>query len=300
MCKVAMVGKVDDQNRSDVWVFMQLLGELMSEGNTDGLGYAAFDKQGNIFGEKWLINKMAFKDLTLGKSFNMVKTDRIYQNFGNVVRDEAQGIILHTRMATCERGIQNTHPFVDNIDKPTIAIIHNGMIWNDQMFKKKYSTCDSEVIAHLYKENEVPLDLTNLNKFTTKMNGWYTVLTLAKDANGTLVMDAFSDTGRLGSYYIRELGTRVYSTRADDVYKVAKELGMTPASKEEMNRNTAFRINVLTGEQITHTTFKNQDTYSDYNYEGNPNWDNVITMTGNLSDDDFRERFFKRGSYSGD
>lgn len=299
MCKVAGVTSVNDQNRSDVWVFMQLLGELMSEGNTDGLGYAAFDKQGNIFGEKWLINKMAFKDLSLIQGFNNAKVDKIYQNFGNVIRDEAQGIILHTRMATCARGIDNTHPFVDNIDKPSVAIIHNGLIWNDQIFKKKYSTCDSEVIAHLYSENEVPLDLTNLSKFTTRMTGWFTVLTLAKDANGKLIMDAFSDTGRLGSYYIKELGTRVYSTRADDVYKIAHQLGMTPTHREEMNANSAFRVNVLTGEQIVHTKFKVPElTYADYGDDG---WGaNVVSMTGNFSDEEFRNRFFKRGVYNGD
>ncbi len=98
MCKVAGVTKITDNNREDVWVFMQLLGELISQGNDDGLGYAAFDKGGNIFGEKWLINKTAFKDLSQIKKMNAEKMKNIYTFFGDtVLRDQAQAIILRQR-----------------------------------------------------------------------------------------------------------------------------------------------------------------------------------------------------------
>jgi predicted glutamine amidotransferase len=302
MCKVAGVTHVTDENRDDVWVFMQLLAELISLGNDDGLGYASFDKAGNVFGEKWLINKTAFKDLTQIKKMNAEKMSRIYTYFGDkVVKDEAQAIILHTRAATCGKGIENTHPFINDTDKPTVAIIHNGMIYNHQKFPRKYSTCDSEVIAHLYEANKVGSSISKLNEFTEEMQGWFTVLALSKDDSGKMVMDAFSDSGRLGSYFIKELNTRIYSTYADDVAKVARSLGLTPVDMEQIKPDTAFRIDVLTGEQIEFSKIKTLENVpvTIYNEENWTGWPNVTVMEGNMSDEAFRNRFFAGGRFGG-
>ena len=37
------------------------MGDLMSPGNYDGIGYTAVDPKGEIFGERWLFNEEAFK-----------------------------------------------------------------------------------------------------------------------------------------------------------------------------------------------------------------------------------------------
>ena len=301
MCKVAGVTHITDENRSDVWVFMQLLAELISNGNNDGLGYAAFDKAGHVFGEKWLINNTAFKDLSQIKGMNAEKMSRIYSFFGDKVkRDEAQAIILHTRAATCGKGIENTHPFVNDEDKPEIAIIHNGMVYNHEAFPRKYSTCDSEVIAHLYEANKVNAALDNLNKFTDKMLGWFTVLALTKDDKGKMVMDAFSDSGRLGSYFIKELDTRIYSTYSEDVARIAKSLGLTPIDEETIKADTAFRLDALTGEQIAFTQIKIAVPISRGHYgEDWGGWPNVTVMEGNLDDEQFARRFFAGTGWKG-
>ncbi len=301
MCKVAGVTNITDENRSDVWVFMMLLAELISNGNDDGLGYAAFDKAGNVFGEKWLINKTAFKDLTQIKNMNSEKISRIYSFFGDKVsRDEAQAIILHTRAATCGKGIKNTHPFVNDEDKPEIAIIHNGMIYNESIFPRKYSTCDSEVLAHLYEDNKVHSNLDKLNDFTGKLMGWFTVLALSKDDKGKMIMDAFSDSGRLGSFFIKELNTRIYSTYAEDVAKIAKSLGLTAIDEEKIAADTAFRIDVLTGEQIAFTKIKTSVPMSS-SYLGDEwaGWPSVTVMEGNLDDKEFANRFFAGTGWKG-
>lgn len=301
MCKVAGVTHVTDENRSDVWVFMQLLAELISQGNDDGLGYAAFDKAGNIFGEKWLINKTAFRDLSQIKKMNAEKMARIYSFFGDKVnRDEAQAIILHTRAATCGKGIENTHPFINDEDKPEVAIIHNGMIYNHEAFPRKYSTCDSEVIAHLYAANKVPSALSKLSEFSDKMMGWFTVLALSKDDSGKMVMDAFSDSGRLGSYFIKELNTRIYSTYAEDVFKVARSLGLTPVDPDQIKADTAFRLDVLTGEQIEFLKFKTSTNVHVSSYgDDMSGWPNVSYMEGNLDDKEFANRFFAGTRWKG-
>ncbi len=301
MCKVSACTNITDNNRQGVWQFMTLLGELISRGNTDGLGYAAFNKAGKLFGEKWLVNDMAFKDVSNVRGINASKMDKIYNFFGDkVLRNDAQAIILHTRAATCAKGIENTHPFVNDIDSPEVAIIHNGMIYNDTAFPRKYSTCDSEVLAHLYADNKVSKSLAKLNDFADKLQGWFTVLALARDDRGRMVMDAFSDSGRLGSYFIKELDTRIYSSYSDDVLHIAKALGLTAMDKEQMERDTAFRIDVLTGEVVEHVKLKTSNAVPVTYTGGSDFWDNwgpnIVHMEGNLSEQAFHDRWFGRGN----
>lgn len=303
MCKVAAIAGITDKNRGDVWVFAQILGQSMSLGNSDGLGYAAFDKDGKLFGERWLFNDTAFGDLTQIKGLDSQKMGKIYSHFGKVDKDSAQGIVLHTRAATCEKGIVNTHPFVDSLEAPTVAIIHNGMIYNEEKFPRTYSTCDSEVLAPLYADHLVGHDLKNLNKFTPELEGWYTVLALAKDQDDKMIMDAFTDSGRLGSFYIKELETRVWSTYAVDVQQVAKSLGLTAIDEMKMDRDTAIRIDVLTGDIVDDIKLETSGTI---NVRVLPNmwegWQNVEVMEGNLDDEEFRNRWFKKvlPGYRGD
>lgn len=298
MCKVAAATNITDKNRDDVWVFMELLGQLMTPGNNSGLGYAAVDKAGKIFGEKWIVNESAFRDLTKIPGITSEKMAKVYGFFGDKVeKDQAQAIILHTRAATqgaiC---VANTHPFINDEDSPSVAIIHNGWVHNDTEFTRKYSTCDSEVLAHLYEENKVNEDLSNLNKFTKLIDGWYTVLALSKEPNGRLIMDAYTDNGRLGSYFIKELDTRIWSSQSYDVWNIAKALGLTAVDEQKMRADTAMRIDVLTGEQIAFTKIESKTSVPISIYP-NPtsfwdDWENVHVMEGNLDDEEFRKRCF--------
>lgn len=293
MCKIAGVTKVTDKNRDNVWLFMMALGELMTPGNNDGLGYAAFDKEGNIFGEKWLNNAQAFLDLSkIVPNITAEKMANLYTYFGKkVVKDDAQAIILHTRAATCGKGIKNTHPFINNEDDIEVAIIHNGVIGNHMDLEKKFSTCDSEVIAHLYDKHGVKAGLTKIDEVTQRLWGWYTVLALSKDPNGKMYMDAFTDAPRLSSYFIPELDTRVYSTYAGDIEKVAKMFGYTIKDGKTMKANTSQRIDVLTGEVLErHVTKEMKAPPAKPFAEGGQ----VVWMEGDFSDDDFVKAFWNQ------
>lgn len=288
MCKIASVPKVTDKNRDDVWLFMMTLGDLMSSHNKDGLGYAAFNKNGDLFGERWLVNKTAFTDMSQVKNLTADKMNKVYNFFGDkVLRDEAQAIILHTRMATCEYGLRNVHPFINDIDNPKTAIIHNGMIGNDSALTKKYSTCDSEVIVHLYEDMKVSSKFENIKDVMTGLFGWFTVLALSKDDDGQMVMDAFTDSPRLASYYIPELETRVYSTQAGDIAKAAKMLGMTCKDLFTMSPYTAHRISVLTGEVLDKQRVKEPDYYNFLQ-------DHIYIEEGNYDEEQFVNTYFRR------
>lgn len=290
MCKVAAVSKITPENREDVWTFMMLLAQLISQGNNDGLGYASLDGEGKLFGEKWLVNETAFQDLSAIKNVTSENITKIYDCFGKVNRDDARAIILHTRAATCTKAIQNTHPFVDDKDNPTVATLHNGIINNHMQFVKKYSSCDSEVLAHLYFGNKVLNDLGNLNNFIKQIRGWYTVLNLGVRPDGTPVMDAYSDSGYLGSYFIKEFGTRIWSSSGRDIWEVAKALGLTAIDHKALKAGTAMRISVETGEIIA--GLRLAQGYEPVRVVPSPRG-NIQIMEGNLDDESFRAKYFK-------
>lgn len=298
MCKIAGVTKITDKNRDHVWAFMIALGDIMSRTQRDGLGYAAFDKSGNLFGERWLENKLAFTDFSMNKKLTPAKIEKVYNFFGDkVLRDEAQAIILHARMATCGRGIANTHPFTDNLEKPRTAIIHNGIIANDDEFEKKFSTCDSEVLVHLYEKYKVSENLAGIKKVVKELVGWFTVLNLSTDAQGRLVMDIYTDAPRLNSYYVKELDTRVYSTSAYDIEEAAAQLEFTISDRETVKSNMAYRIDVLTGELLEETKILTaRDIMRGAKDEDEPikGEGKILLAEGTAEDRNFRNKFLRR------
>ena len=291
MCKVACVANVNEKNREGVWTFLTLLGQLISYGNNDGLGYAAVDGQGKLFGEKWLVNETAFSgDLTTIKNVTKANVHKIYDSFGPVNRDDARAIILHTRAATCDRKIENTHPFVNDKQNPTIAILHNGIISNHMRFLKKYSTCDSEVFAHLEDRYKIGTDLANINKFIKQVQGWYTVLSLTVRPDGVPVMDAFTDTGLLCSYFVKELGTRIWSSQLRDVAEVARALQLTVTDPQQLKRGKAMRVSVASGDVLS--VLHLAQGYEPVQEIKESGGGTVRVMSGNLDDENFRRRHF--------
>jgi predicted glutamine amidotransferase len=244
MCKIAAVSGVDDKNRDGVWEFMIRLGRYMSYANSDGLGYAAFDKNYNIFGERWLINDHAFRpEITI--------PDNKYNWFGkDIRRNEARSIILHTRMATCGKGMENTHPFIDTLDgSPNLALIHNGIIRNHNQLTKKFSTCDSEVILHEYDNENVKFEPKNLKSVFSSLDGWFACAVLAKTKDGGY-LDIFTDGTSVNSYYIEDFGVRIFSTSEADIKAVAAAMKLSIKNPIRLPEN-AYRRYGLGGELLT-------------------------------------------------
>jgi len=229
MCKVAAVTGITDDNRDRVWEFLKNLGSIITPGNDNGLGYAAFDKKGNIFGERWLRNLDAFRDPTYVNKMIAIGLPirQPYNWFGNkVVRDQARGIILHTRAASGNNvHILNTHPFTHPQERPKTALIHNGYITNHDDLTIKYSSCDSESVLHEYIKQECNKDPKNIQKLADEVVGWYTCLALTKDSDGKPIIDIFTDGGRLASYYVPQLKCRVYSSEEYDIREACSFFG---------------------------------------------------------------------------
>jgi len=288
MCKIVSFAGITPETQKNAWKFILALAPIMSKVDDDGFGYAAFDRSGNLFGERWLNNKQAFKnrpqpnqvtefDNQIINEFNdllsVPNKEPKYNNFGEL-SDNICAITLHARMATSGKEFVNTHPFVEG----RTSLIHNGVISNHHRLSKKHSSCDSEVILHEYIKSDVHSDINNFQKVAGALEGYYAlgILTQAEDQ---LVMDIVKD-GRasLSAAYVKELQTIVFATSLSHIFEAAKKCKFKVTSHYNVKENSIFRINALTGKVIQTASFvsvpatKYGSSYSDWEesrYTGN-------------------------------
>jgi hypothetical protein len=271
--------------------FIHQMAELMSEGNSDGLGYAALDHRGNLFGERWWYNDEAFvtrnqytkgkkidtnitkqvkesyKDFVKLEDENNVEPIEKYNSFGTLT-DTFTAITLHTRMATSGREFANTHPFIDLV--ADTSLVHNGVIRNHTIQDQIRSTCDSERILNKYLEHEVmklPSDIQNL---IDDLKGYFACGIFSRDNNGKRILDVFRTRASLSAAYIKELDCLVFSTKLNDIKNACSYLGLTIISKaESVNEDTLVRIDPFTGKPILtvkYTDTTNRDVYTPPSY----------------------------------
>jgi len=267
MCKIMIMSGITDETTQQAWEFTKAMAKEMSSPNStekDGLGYAAIDANGNLFGERWVDNKDAFKhknvygseiDTNILKRYKILNREKVYGNFG-VFNENIRSITLHSRSATNTVSYKNTHPFVEN----HTSVIHNGVIYNDDQLTKKTSTCDSEVILHQYIKHNVANKPGKIRKMVNKLEGYYALGIFSRTSEGRVILDVIKDnSARLDAFFIKELNTVVFATpryQASPVEDACKTLGFTIVSKYEVKANRLQRMDALTGETIAYESFK--------------------------------------------
>lgn len=274
MCRIMVVAGLKPENAELNWEFIQEMGLVMSKQNNDGLGYTAISQEGEMFGERWLLNEEAFdvrfNNHALIRNFEgFIEGDLEevrYNRFG-VMTDNIAAITLHTRMATSTKGFKNTHPFVDEATET--SLIHNGIIDNVTTADNIRSTCDSERILNKYLEHDIINNPGNIQKMVDDLKGYMACGVFGKNAQGIRYLDVFKTTAGLVGVYIKELGAIVFTTEFDHVKTVCKDLGLSTSGKFTVKENVLMRINALTGHPMTKVEFKNTmttyaSTYSTY------------------------------------
>jgi len=305
MCRLLIMSGLDPKKKELNWKFIHAMGEIMSEGNEDGLGYTAVDKKGNMFGERWLYNWQAFENrnkftnppkkehekfsglkkmvgdfLTLEDEPEITPHEK-YNTFGTLT-DEITAITLHTRMATSAKGLINTHPFVD-LDKDT-SLVHNGVIWNHSKEDQIRSTCDSERLLNKYLEHEVMKVPSDIQNMIDELRGYFAVGMFSRDAEGKRILDVFKSRADLSGAIIKELGCLVMSTKLDNIKQAARALGLTVVAKgEKVKEDTLIRFDATTGKVLM-----------TQGYRDNARWENTTTTSYGGSN-----RYNRHGGYLG-
>lgn len=294
MCRILVVPSIPKGKQEMVWKLFKAITPAMSENNNDGLGYAGMKANGNLFGERWLMNEHAwkFRQTTMidpkaeevkaklvekyGDRVKFPTPPKMYNKFGNFVeKDQIISAMLHTRFATCGKGILNTHPFVrerkqdkEGIWNEQIALIHNGMIRNDDDWKdQKITTNDSEAILCAYLEHFVQYKPEAMKDMLDDLIGYYAFSVMTTDKEDKPIVDLVrGEKADLVVAHIEELDTEVFCTREELITGVCKKLKWTINALSEVKEGSYFRFNALTGDIMYKKVF-----------EPGPQWD---TRTG--------------------
>lgn len=282
MCKIMIMSGITDETKENAWAFCKAMAVQMSSPNSaekDGFGYAAIDAQGNLFGERWVDNKAAFKhqnpygsevDNTYLKKYKILSKERMYGNFG-VFNENIRSITMHSRSSTNTVSYKNTHPFVEDFT----SVIHNGVIHNDDKLTKKTSTCDSEVILHEYIKYNIANRPGKFKKVANRLEGYYALGIFSKTSEGRVILDIIKDnSAKLEAYMIKELNCVVFATpkfNGSSVEDACKTLGFEIISKYEVKANRLQRLDALTGETIAYESFKPR-SFTRTTYPANNKW----------------------------
>lgn len=280
MCKIFLIAGIKPEVQDKAVRLIKTMGDEMTPQNTDGIGYAAVDSEGNLFAERWLNNSDRFKT-TLVKpkehfflsKFSKALTNNTakavtYTKYGEPDLNKAVAVTLHTRMATSGRGMENTHPFIDM----DTSLIHNGVINNTEDFKFSLSNCDSESILISYLREGVNIETSKMTEAAAALSGYYACGVFSRDANNKRIMDVFKGhNDRLYWTFINELDTWTITTSGLDVRDACKKVGLTCGESYQMQDGVILRFDPVSGDLLSETDFKvgsQYKTYSNRSYEG--------------------------------
>lgn len=276
MCKVMILKGIE--NSPLALQFMKAVAPNMSIFNTDGIGYSAVNSKNELFSEKWHRNYQFMETETVIDQDTLTKLEPFksrlpnlalnYKSYGQVTRDDLRTVTMHTRFATCGKGFENTHPFIDG----GTSLIHNGVISNsDKLALNKISSCDSENALQLYNSMGLNLatDEDSFQKFSDKLKGYWAFAFLSKDTNGIYMLDVVREGAPLYWAMIPEIGEdcAVFATTKDIIEIGVKALGITTLPEINLLSETDYhRFNALNGELIFNhqidDSVLNKPTYS--------------------------------------
>jgi hypothetical protein len=279
-----------DIAKDKLWDFLIAATPHMTQNDKDGLGYAAATDRG-LWGERWLRPEDTWQYRTMWSANDEAVKQRYkgalsggprYNAFTEFGDSDAPGtfaVLFHSRMATCEKSMANTHPFY----REGTAMIHNGVINNIHELKQITSTCDSETILNEYVDRNVKLDPDKITDVARALRGYYACGLLTTLEDGTVIMDIFRNpTAKLYAAWVNELQTTVFCTSQDIIKDTCKKLKWTHGSLFHFEDEVMIRINARTGELISTHKFKAESSYSGYagSHRGSNNWDSYHRGTG--------------------
>lgn len=256
--------------------FMELMAVPMSRHNNDGIGFTGVNPDGSLFSQKWFNNDhfMETKNIMTPEIREQLKpyADRLpkgaldinYMEYGEGSFETMRSVTMHTRFATCEKGIRNTHPFIDN----DVSLVHNGVIRNADILKvNKISTCDSEAALQTYLTEGVANDTKKAKKWLDILSGGWAFGILANNEQGNRVLDVVRGMSSLYYMEVEGLG-RVFTTNDDDAKSVIKEMGLTFIKEPYLvSFDSMYRFDALTGEMLEEVDIKK--SYSNPHYNRN-------------------------------
>ncbi len=286
MCRLMFI--IGAKESGKIKPFMEKAKVHLSKANTDGLGYTAINKDGSMFTERWLDNDESLGDMfteddkgmieVLGEFLDADGSCSPYTQQGQVDSDfkNVTSVMLHTRFATCSKGIDNVHPFVSNDNE--VSIIHNGVISNHKEYDKLNSTCDSEVILTEYMKRDIKDDVTKIEQLANDLKGYWAIGTTAKDSDGVRFVDIHRSnaSATLFALYVKQLRAIVFATRVEILVNTMEDMGWEQHNTIfEVNPFVALRFDATTGRVMQSHTWENKPTVTKQEAPVYGHWDST-------------------------
>lgn len=257
MCKIVTIKTIEKGKEANALKFAKAVTPFMCASDRDGFGYFALGSDG-MFGERWLNPKDAWNDnktmmspaeealLMEHQGFMHVTGLAAFKNSFGKKTQRMHTLALHSRMATCEKGLKNVHPFVNG----NTAIIHNGAIDNPTVYGKRESTCDSEVILLGYDAYDIANAPMNLDEMVFRLDGWLASVALTQNSKGQWLLDVFKDGTNLHAVFVYPLNTIVFATDPMHVINACKVLKWKYGAIMKIEDYTHMRYDAVTGKVV--------------------------------------------------
>ncbi len=138
-------------------------------------------------------------------------------------------VMGHTRLTTqgLEKYNFNNHPFVGNCSNTKYALAHNGIIYNDEILRKKHKLkntniqTDTYIAVQLIDKNK-HLSFESIAKSVEELEGYFT-FTILDDKNNLYIAKGESP---LVLYHFKEYGFYIYASTEEILNKTLKRLGL--------------------------------------------------------------------------
>jgi len=279
MCKVLMM--VGVENPAAAKLFMEKAKVPMSVSDCDGIGYAITKNDGSFFSERWhkndhFMSTDKIMSPSISKKLAVYKdrlpsgsTDVNYSSHGNIDFNDIKSVLMHTRMATCGRQFENTHPFIidDNI------LIHNGVIRNSNKLENKISTCDSETALNSYLTVGVNKDVSKAQDWLDTLEGYWAFGIFSTDSQGNRILDVVRNGANLYFCRVNEIGSDslIIATTRTILEEAIKNCEFTlDGTINFLAEDHLHRFNAVTGELMYDEKLKdsvlNKTWTSSYNH----------------------------------
>ncbi len=146
-------------------------------------------------------------------------------------------VMGHTRLTTqgLEKYNFNNHPFVGNCNNTKYALAHNGIIYNDEILRKKHKLKDTHIQTDTYItvqliDKHKSLDFKSISKSIEELEGYFT-FTILDDENNLYIAKGESP---LALYHFKEYGFYIYASTEEILNKTLKRLGLNKIKYKEI------------------------------------------------------------------
>ena len=212
MCKLFSIVEVENQEKAER--FAKLAIPFITKTDNHGLGIMRLGENGTHI-QRWLNPPTVMRSK---KSKSLLKYEKALKHQQNEEGERSRdlyAIAIHGRFATCDKSLQNTHPFY----RDGSALMHNGIIPNAVDFKRVLSTCDSEALLSQYLAYGVSDSQLRLTDALKGVGGYYASIVF--NDNGTIDIWR-DDTATLYLAHVRGVGV-VIATTEEIIIQTAKK-----------------------------------------------------------------------------